>query len=61
MYGAMIGTLFAGIFESKLEQKHKVEMNACEVILAGTSMIAAEDSIGNIKMKLNAILVEVAE
>ena len=61
MYGALIGTLFAGIFESKLSQKHKVEMNACEVIIAGSSMIAAEDSIGNIKMKLNAILVEVEE
>jgi len=61
MYGALIGTLFAGIFESKLSQKHKVEMNACEVIITGTSMIAAEDSIGNIKMKLNAILVDVPE
>ena len=61
MYGALIGTLFAGIFESKLAQKHSVEVNACEVIISGTAMISAEDSIGNIKMKLNAILVEVAE
>ena len=61
MYGALIGTLFAGIFESKLAQKHAVEANACEVIISGTAMISAEDSIGNIKMKLNAILVEVAE
>jgi chemotaxis protein MotA len=61
MYGALIGTLFAGLFESKLTQKHKVEANSCEVIITGTAMIAAEDSIGNIKMKLNAILVEVEE
>ncbi len=61
MYGALIGTLFAGIFESKLAQKHKVEVNSCEVIISGAAMIAAEDSIGNIKMKLNAILVEVPE
>lgn len=61
MYGALIGTLFAGLFESKLSQKHRIEATACEVIITGTAMIAAEDSIGNIKMKLNAILVEVPE
>jgi chemotaxis protein MotA len=58
MYGALTGTLFAGIFESKLSQKHNVEVTACEVIIQGATMIAAEESIGNIKMKLNAILVE---
>jgi len=61
MYGALIGTLFGGIIESKLAAKHKVETTACEVIIIGTTMIAAEESIGNIKMKLNAILVEVPE
>ena len=61
MYGALIGTLFAGIIESKLAQKHKVEVTACEVIIIGATMIAAEESIGNIKMKLNAILVEMPE
>ena len=61
MYGALIGTLFAGIIESKLAQKHKVETVANEVIITGTAMIAAEESIGNIKMKLNAMLVEIPE
>jgi len=61
MYGALIGTLFAGIIGSKLRAKHKVEMIACSVIVQGASMIAAEESIGDIKMKLNATLVEVAE
>ena len=61
MYGALIGTLFAGIIENKLSQKHKVEVTACEVIIIGASMIAAEESIGNIKMKLNSILVEIPE
>lgn len=61
MYGALIGTLFAGIIESKLSRKHAAETNACEIIITGTSMIAAEESIGNIKMRLNAILVEVSE
>lgn len=61
MYGALIGTLFAGIIESKLTQKHKKEVDTCEVIIKGTSMIAAEESIGNIKMQLNSILVEVDE
>ena len=58
MYGALVGTLFAGIIESKLAQKHSVEVTACEVIIQGATMIAAEESIGNIKMQLNAILVE---
>jgi len=61
LYGALIGTLFAGLFENKLVQKHKVEVNACEIIIQGSVMIAAEESIGNIKMKLNAILVPEAE
>ncbi len=61
MYGALIGTLFAGIIESKLVQKHKKEVDACEVIIKGASMIAAEESIGNIKMQLNSILVEQEE
>ena len=61
MYGALVGTLFAGIIESKLAQKHKKEADACEVIIKGASMIAAEESIGNIKMQLNSILVEVEE
>ncbi|MCJ8327049.1 MAG: MotA/TolQ/ExbB proton channel family protein [Campylobacterales bacterium] len=61
MYGALIGTLFAGIIESKLAQKHKVEIIANEVIISGAAMIAAEESIGNIKMRLNAILVEMPE
>lgn len=58
LYGALIGTLFAGILESKLAEKHNVEVNVNEIIITGSSMIAAEESIGNIKMKLNAILVD---
>ncbi len=61
MYGALVGTLFAGIIESKLSQKHKKEVDAYEVIIKGATMIAAEESIGNIKMQLNAILVEIEE
>jgi chemotaxis protein MotA len=61
MYGALIGTLFAGIMEAKLSAKNTVEVNACNIIIQGSSMIAAEESIGNIKMKLNSILVETPE
>lgn len=61
MYGALVGTLIAGIFENKLAQKNAKEVVACEVIIKGASMIAAEESIGNIKMQLNAILTEVEE
>jgi chemotaxis protein MotA len=56
MYGALIGTGFAGIVESKLEQKHNVEMIAHQITLQGAMMIAAGESIGNIKMKLQAVL-----
>ena len=61
MYGALVGTLFAGIIESKLDQKNKVEQNACEIIIMGTVMIAEEAAIGDIKMKLNMILTEAPE
>ena len=61
MYGALIGTGFAGLFESKLEQKHNKEMVACQVILQGAYMIASEESIGNVKMKLGAIMPAVEE
>lgn len=61
MYGALVGTLLAGMVESKLAQKHSTEMTACEIIITGTSMIAAEESIGNIKMRLNAMLVAAPE
>ncbi|MGM0519221.1 MAG: motility protein A [Campylobacterota bacterium] len=61
MYGALIGTLLAGVFENKLQNKHEKEVTSYEVIIQGTTMIAAEESIGNIKMQLNAILVEAEE
>jgi len=61
MYGALLGTLMAGLIESKLDQKHKTEVTSCEVIITGTAMISAEESIGNIKMKLNAMLVDSAQ
>jgi chemotaxis protein MotA len=56
LYGALIGTLLAGIIEAKLEQKHNLEMVASQITIQGAVMIAAEESIGNIKMKLGAIL-----
>ncbi len=58
LYGALIGTAFAGIFENKLNAKHTIEVVTCEIIIEGARMIAAEESIGNIKMQLNAVLVE---
>jgi chemotaxis protein MotA len=61
MYGALIGTGIAGIIEAKLGEKHSVEMIAHQITIQGAVMIAAGESIGNIKMKLNAILPEVEE
>lgn len=56
MYGALIGNLYGGIFENKLSIRHSREMVSCQIIIQGSHMIAAEESIGNIKMKLGAIL-----
>lgn len=56
MYGALIGTGFAGIMESKLSEKHNKELINCQIIIQGAHMIASEESIGNVKMKLGAIL-----
>jgi chemotaxis protein MotA len=56
LYGALIGTLITGLVENKLSEKHSKEMVACQIIIQGSHMIAAEESIGNIKMKLGAIL-----
>ena len=61
MYGALIGTGFAGIFESKLQEKHNKEMVACQIVIQGAHMIASEESIGNVKMKLGAIMPSVEE
>jgi len=61
MYGALIGTGFAGIFESKLQEKHNKEAVACQIIIQGAHMIASEESIGNVKMKLGAIMPSVEE
>jgi chemotaxis protein MotA len=56
LYGALIGTLIAGIVESKLAEKNTVEMIAGQITIQGACMIAGEESIGNIKMKLNAVM-----
>jgi len=61
MYGALIGTGFAGIMENKLSEKHNKEMISCQIIIQGAHMIASEESIGNVKMKLGAILPAVEE
>lgn len=56
LYGALIGNILSGVFENKLGEKHNKEMIACQIILQGAHMIASEESIGNIKMKLGAIM-----
>ena len=61
LYGALIGNLVGGLFESKLSEKNNAEMIAHQITVQGSVMIAAGESIGNIKMKLNAILPAVEE
>ncbi len=56
LYGALIGNGIAGLLENKLAQKHTKEMISCDIIIQGAHMIASEESIGNIKMKLGAIM-----
>ena len=56
MYGALIGAALAGIVENNLSEKHNKEMIASQIVIQGAHMIASEESIGNIKMKLGAIL-----
>jgi chemotaxis protein MotA len=56
MYGALVGTAIAGIVENNLSEKHTKEMISSQIIIQGAHMIASEESIGNIKMKLGAIL-----
>jgi chemotaxis protein MotA len=56
MYGSLLGTGFAGVMENKLTQKHKKELISCQIIIQGAHMIASEESIGNVKMKLGAIM-----
>jgi chemotaxis protein MotA len=61
MYGALIGTGFAGIMETKLSAKNNKELINCEITIQGAHMIASEESIGNVKMKLGAILPAIEE
>ena len=56
MYGALLGVGFASMIENKLSEKHNKEMIACQIIIQGAHMIASEESIGNVKMKLGAIM-----
>ena len=56
LYGALVGNAFAGIVENKLSEKHNAEMIVHQITIQGAVMIASGESIGNIKMKLNAIL-----
>ncbi len=61
LYGSVIGTFFAGIMENKLSQKNASEVSAGELIISGATMISNEESIGNIKMKLKAVLIDAGE
>jgi len=56
MYGALIGTGFAGIFENKLSEKHSKEMIAYQIIAKVVFMISSEKSVGDVKSVLRAIL-----
>lgn len=57
LYGALIGLLI-GIVENKLIQKHNAEIIVCEIIIEAVVMIASDESIEDIKTKLNMALME---
>ena len=58
LYGALVGNLFAGIMETKLKAKHDLEVAFMEITTQATVLLINDDSIGNIKMKLNSFLQE---
>ena len=58
LYGALVGNLFAGIMETKLKAKHDLEVAFMETTTQAAVLLINDDSIGNIKMKLNSFLQE---
>lgn len=56
LYGTLIGAGFAGPIGNRLEVKSQVEADGMNVITQGTLLIAENEPIGEIKIKLNSVL-----
>lgn len=56
LYGSLLGVGFANPISKRLEVKNTIEMTGMSVVVEGVVMVASDESISDIKMKLNAIL-----
>jgi chemotaxis protein MotA len=58
MYGAFLGTMFSGVIFNKLEQKHKIEVGAYNLITVAAGLVAADGAIGATKTQIQVALTE---
>jgi len=58
MYGAFLGTMFSGVIFSKLDQKHKAERAAYNIIITAAGLMAADVAIGATKTQIQVALTE---
>ncbi len=56
LYGTLLGTGFAGPIGNRLAVKSQLEVDGMSIIMQGVLLIANDESIGDMKTKLNAIL-----
>lgn len=56
LYGSLMGTGFAGPIGNRLAVKSALEIDGMNIVTQGVLLIAQEEPIGDIKIKLNAIL-----
>jgi len=61
LYGSLIGNGFAGPIGTRLDARTKIEVTGMNIIMSGVIMIASNESITEIKLKLNAILTDQPE
>jgi chemotaxis protein MotA len=56
LYGSLLGVGFAGPIGNRLVVKSALEIDGMNIITQGVMLIATEEPIGDMKVKLNAIL-----
>jgi chemotaxis protein MotA len=58
LYGSLIGNGFAGPIANRLQARTNIEVIGMNIITSGVVMISKNESITEIKLKLNAILTD---
>jgi len=56
LYGSLMGVGFAGPIGNRLAVKSQLEVDGMSIITQGVLLIAQNEPIGDMKVKLNAIL-----